>query len=60
MYEEEALQMMESIRKLAAKPENLYNFGSYLTHHFREWLEKWASTPEALASELYEFATMEF
>lgn len=60
MHEKEALQVMEAIRKLAEKPENLNNLISYLTYHFPVWLEKFANTPEALACELCEFADMKF
>ena len=48
-----------AIKQLANKPENLENLESYLAHHFDEWLEKFASTPENLAFEIDAFATME-
>lgn len=58
-YEEQAIQFCNSIRTLANKPENLNNLESYLTYHFDEWLEKWATTPENIAAEMKEFAEME-
>lgn len=58
-FEKEAEQMADSIRKLAAKPENLDNFEDYLAWHFAEWLRKWASTTEDMASEFTQFADME-
>lgn len=59
MYEKLALQFCESIKTIAAKPDNLENFECYLSHHFPEWLKKWANTPESLVCELREFAEME-
>lgn len=58
-YEHLALQFVETIEALAAKPDNLNNLASYLTYHFPEWLEKYASTPTDLVCELREFANME-
>ena len=51
--------LIQAIKDLASKPENLENLNSYLSFHFSEWLETWASTPEGLAEELKMFATME-
>ena len=48
-----------AIKQLASKPENLENLEIYLSHHFTEWLEKYASTPEDIAFEMDAFATME-
>lgn len=47
-----------AIRTFAFKPENIDNLESYLAHHFSEWLEKWASTPDDMACEMLEFANM--
>ena len=49
----------KAIKDLANKPENLENLNSYLCYHFPEWLEKWANTPEGLAEEMKNFATMD-
>lgn len=59
MNEKLATQLCEAIKTLAAKPENLANFESYLTYHFPEWLNKWAGTPADLVSEMRSFAEME-
>lgn len=55
----EAAQFVEAIRTIAAKPDNLDNLESYLSHHFSEWLQKWANTPENIVSELRNFAETE-
>lgn len=48
-----------AIKTIAGKPENLNNLETYLAHHFPEWLQKYANTPETIAAELREFAEME-
>lgn len=58
-HERAAAQFVAAIRTIAAKPENLDNLESYLSYHFREWLEKYANTPETITAELREFAEME-
>lgn len=58
--EKNALEMQAAIIALANSPEHLNNFVSYLTQHFPEWIEKFANTPEGLASEFREFANMNF
>lgn len=55
-----ALILADAITKLAADPDKLGNFVSYLTAHFPEWVQKYANTPEGLASEFHEFANIEF
>lgn len=57
-YTQEAAQFCEYICILASKPENLDNLQSYLSTHFREWLTKWANTPQNIAAEMQEFANM--
>ena len=57
-YERVAAQFVEHIKIIAAKPENLDNLESYLSHHFSEWLQKYANTPETLVCEMREFANM--
>lgn len=59
MNEKLATQLCEAIKTLAAKPANLENFECYLSHHFPEWLNRWASTPADLVSEMRSFAEME-
>ena len=55
-YTEAAKYTVEAIARLAANPEALANFEAYLTHHYAEWLQRYASTPNGLAYELNEFA----
>lgn len=53
-----AADFVDAIRIIASKPENLDNLESYLSHHFPEWLSKWASTPDLMACEMKDFANM--
>lgn len=57
--EQNAKIFIEAVKTIAAKPENLDNLECYLSHHFPEWMEKFANTPEKLAAELKHFAEME-
>lgn len=57
-YEKEAAQFCEAIKLLAKKPENLENLESYLSYHFGEWMEKYASDPQNLTAEIGCFANM--
>ena len=59
MSERLAHELIEAIKTMAAKPENLDNFESYLSHHFDVWMENYANTPENLVSEVKQFAEME-
>lgn len=59
MHKTTAKQLVEAIKTIAAKPDNLDNLEAYLSYHFPEWLQKWANTPEAIVSELHNFAEME-
>lgn len=56
---ENAETFVASIRQLAKCEANLDNLESYLSQHFSTWMEKFANTPESLASELKSFAEME-
>ena len=58
-YTLEAAQFCDAIRELANKPENLQNLESYLEYHFDKWMEKYASTPDDMATEMSNFAQME-
>lgn len=58
-HEKTAKQFVEAIKTIASKPENLENFECYLSHHFPEWLNRWASAPADLVSEMRSFAEME-
>ena len=58
-YTVEAAQFCNAIRELANKPENLQNLESYLEWHFDKWMEKYASTPDDMATEMSNFAQME-
>lgn len=57
-HEHVAKQFVAAIKTIAEKPENLENLELYLSHHFPEWLEKYANTPETLTAEMREFAKM--
>ena len=54
--EKAAADFVTAIKTIATKPQNLDNLELYLSHHFPEWLSKYASTPEDLTAELKEFA----
>lgn len=58
-YEKEAEIFVNAIRKLSINPENMENLESYLSRHFKAWLEKYADTPEGMAGEMKAFAEME-
>lgn len=54
-----AADFVEAIKRLAENPQNLENLESYLSWHFPEWLERYANTPEKIATEMLSFANME-
>ena len=58
MQEKCAVIFCAAIKDLAANQENLDNLESYLSHHFIEWMKRYANTPVGLAYELSEFARM--
>ena len=58
-HERTAAQFVNAIKTIAEKPDNLDNLESYLSHHFAEWLEKFANTPETITAEIRAFAEME-
>lgn len=51
--------LVNAIKTLTQKPENLDNFENYLSAHFDVWFNKYANTPEGLIFELEQFAEME-
>lgn len=55
-YEAEARHVCEAIRQFREHPERLDNFEIYLSHHFGEWLQKWANTPACMAEEFDKFS----
>ena len=57
--EKAAEDFVAAIKEIAGKPENLNNLESYLSHHFPEWLRKYANTPDSIAAEMKEFASMD-
>jgi hypothetical protein len=59
-HEQEAKIFCDAIKTIAERAEALENLELYLSIHFAEWLKKWANTPEGIAQELKEFATIEF
>lgn len=58
LYNKEAAQFIEAIKTIASKPENLKNLESYLSIHFANWINRFASSPEDLVCEIQEFANM--
>lgn len=60
MNKKETEMMIQAIKNFATRPEALENFENYLEKHFESWVEKWANTPEGLASEMLMFSTIEF
>lgn len=58
-YADLANIMTESIKALAAYPERLENFNSYLSQHFPNWIDKYAGTPVELTHEFAKFAGSE-
>lgn len=54
-----AFDFVAAIKEIAGKPQNLDNLQNYLSHHFREWMNKHASTPEGMAEEMTQFAKMD-
>lgn len=59
MNEKLAHEFIEAIKTISKKPENLDNFECYLSHHFDEWMKKYAYDPECLTAEIKQFAEME-
>ena len=57
-YQNEARQVADAVRELASHADALDNFELYLSAHFGEWLAKFANTPESMAGELREFASI--
>ena len=57
-YEETAAVICEAIRAMAANEDAISNFECYLSYHLPAWFERFANTPDGLASELHEFAHM--
>lgn len=53
-----AAMFTAAVKTIAGKPKNLDNLEIYLAHHFSEWLQKYANTPETIAAELQAFADM--
>lgn len=58
-YESAAASVYMSIKRLAGNEDALSNFENYLAHHFAEWLEKFAHTPEDFAAELHQLSSIE-
>ena len=58
LYNKEAAQFITAIKTIANRPENLENLESYLSIHFADWINNFASTPEDLVCEIQEFANM--
>lgn len=53
-----AADFVQAIRIIAEKPKNMDNLESYLAQHFDTWLRMYANTPENMAAEMKEFASM--
>ena len=56
---ESAEIFIDAIKELAAKPDNIDNLKSYLSRHFKKWLNVYANDPYSLAIEMKNFAEME-
>ena len=54
--ERNAMLFCETIKKLAENPAALENLECYLSKHFNEWIETYASTPDGITDELQQFA----
>lgn len=59
LYEHEAKEFCEAIRKLAEDTEALDNLELYLKLHFDTWLQKWGNTPENISADLMRFANID-
>lgn len=59
LNEESAEMFIDAIKRLAANQDNLDNFKSYLSRHFKTWLTMYANDPSSLATEMKHFAEME-
>lgn len=46
MNEKLAHELIEAIKTISEKPQNLDNFECYLSHHFDVWMEKYAYDPD--------------
>jgi TorA maturation chaperone TorD len=55
-YEKEAKRLCDAMKKLASNESSLDNLECYLSFHFKEWLERFASTPADMACEMEEFS----
>lgn len=55
---ENAVLTCKAIKELANNEAALENLQSYLTQHYDVWLQKYASTPDGLTTELIQFANM--
>ena len=51
--------VQKALENFSNHPERIENFVSYLERHFSIWMQKYASTPEGLATELLHFSEME-
>lgn len=49
-------KFIAAFEKLISNEYAKNNFECYLDHHFAEWLQKFASTPEDITAELENFA----
>ena len=57
-YEEQAKAFCDAIRDFAKSEDAIDNMECYLSHHFPEWLRKYAYDMETLSGELHCFAHM--
>ena len=58
LYTKQAAMMCQAIKDMAKSDFALDNFESYLSHHFDSWMKKFANTPDDLAAELKDFASI--
>ncbi len=57
-YDTQAERTIEALRKMLSNDFATGNFKMYLSNHYAEWLDKFANTPDGMATELEQFASI--
>lgn len=57
-FEDQARAFCDAIRAFNHNEDGLYNLELYLSRHFDKWLQVFANTPDSIANEMQEFATI--
>ena len=55
-FENEAKEFCNALKKMVNNEYSIENFESYLSHHFDVWIDKYASTPDGIISEVKHFS----